>query len=196
MCPIARQTDTPDHLKEIDHSQMRIVDFALRHGPVGTIPESSVSAVDSLDTCRLAVHDWTRPYRSNLWVGSSNLIMVNNGMAITNRETPHRPEPHHTGLDALYSNPTSSSCITSNSSYSPRDTAINSNLPQPSSCTETCLSTADHDHVPSNNVTDGTSVPHTVHRATSLDQNHPQPATRPVDQSVIWSDSVDQQPEE
>ena len=39
-------------------------------------------------------------------------------------------------------------------------------------------------------------MPHTVHRATSLDQNHPQPATRPVDRSVIWSHSVDDQPEE
>ena len=50
--------------------------------------------------------------------------------------------------------------------------------------------------MPSNNVTDGTSVPHTVHRATSLDQNHTQPATRPVDRSVMWSHSVDDQPEE
>ena len=84
----------PDHLKEIDNSQIRIVDSALRHGPVGTIPESSASAVDSLDTCRPAAHDRTSPYRSNLWVGNSNLIIVNNGMAITNRETPHRPGPH------------------------------------------------------------------------------------------------------
>ena len=46
------------------------------------------------------------------------------------------------------------------------------------------------------NVTDGTSVPHTVHRATSPDQNHNRPATRPVDRSVMWSHSVDDQPEE
>ena len=84
----------PDHLKEIDRSQNRIVVSVLRHGPVGTIPESSVSAVDSLDTCRPAVHDRTRPYRSNMWVGNSNLIVVNNGMAMTNRETPHRPGTH------------------------------------------------------------------------------------------------------
>ena len=38
--------------------------------------------------------------------------------------------------------------------------------------------------VPPNNVTDGTSVPHTVHRA-----------TRPFDISVMWSYSVDDQPE-
>ena len=94
MHPIARQTDAPDHLKEIDRFQIRIVDSALRHGSVGTIPESSVSTVDSLDTCRPAVHDRTRPYRSNLWVGNSNMIIINNGMAITNRETPHRPGPH------------------------------------------------------------------------------------------------------
>ena len=94
MRQIARQTDTPDQLKEIDRSQTRIVGSTLRHGPVGTITESSVSAVDSLDTCRPAVHDRTRPYHSNLWVGNSNLIIVNNGVAKTNRETPHRPGPH------------------------------------------------------------------------------------------------------
>ena len=84
----------PNCLREIERSQIRIVDSALRHGPVGTIPESSASAVDSLDTCRPAAHDRTLPYHSNLWVGNSNLIIVNNGMAITNRETPHRPGPH------------------------------------------------------------------------------------------------------
>ena len=82
---ITRQRTPPDHLKEIDRSQIRIVDSALRHRPVGTIPESSVSAVDSLDTCRTAVHDRTRPYRSNLWVGNSILIIVNNGKAISNQ---------------------------------------------------------------------------------------------------------------
>ena len=61
------------------------------------------------------------------------------------------------------------------------------------------MSTADRDQVksqevPSHNIMDGTSVPHTVLRATPLDQNHPQPATRPVDRSVIWSHSVDDQP--
>ena len=76
MHPIARQTDAPDHLKEIDRFQIRIVDSALRHGSVGTIPESSVSTVDSLDTCRPTVHDRTRPYRSNLWVGNSNMIKL------------------------------------------------------------------------------------------------------------------------
>ena len=94
MRPIDRQTDAPDHLKEIDRSQIRIVDSALTHGPVGTIPESSASAVDSLDTCRPAAHDRTCPYHSSLWVGNSNLIIVNNGMSITNRETPHGPGPH------------------------------------------------------------------------------------------------------
>ena len=173
-----------DHLMEIVRSQIRIVVSALRHRPVGTIPESSVSAVDSSDTCRPAVHDRTRPCHSNLWVGNSNLIIVNNGMAITNRETPR--DLIHTGLHALHSNHTSSSCITSNSSCSPLDTAINSIILQPSSCTEKCVSTADQDHVksqevPPNNVTDRTSVPHTVHRATSPDQNHTKPATRPAD---------------
>ena len=50
--------------------------------------------------------------------------------------------------------------------------------------------------VPSHNIMDGKSVPHTVLRATPLDQNHPHSATRPVDRSVIWSHSVDDQPDE
>ena len=50
--------------------------------------------------------------------------------------------------------------------------------------------------MPPNNVTEGASVPHTVHRATSPDQNHTQPATRSVDRSVMWWHSVDDQPEE
>ena len=94
-CARSPDKQTPhDHLQEIDRSQIRIVVSTLRHGPVGTIPESSVSAVDSLDTCRPDVHSRTRPYRSNLWVGNSSPIIVNNGMVITNRETPHRPGPH------------------------------------------------------------------------------------------------------
>ena len=67
---------------------------ALRHGPVGTILESSASVVVSLDTCGHDAHNRTRLCRTNLWVGNSNPIIVNNGMAITNRETPHRPGPH------------------------------------------------------------------------------------------------------
>ena len=50
--------------------------------------------------------------------------------------------------------------------------------------------------VTTNNVTERTSVSHTVHRDTSPDQNHTRPATRSVDRSVIWSHSVDDQPEE
>ena len=50
--------------------------------------------------------------------------------------------------------------------------------------------------MPPNNVTEGTSAPHTVHRDTSPDQNHTQPATRSVDRSVMWLHSVDDQPEE
>ena len=66
---------------------------ALKHGPVGTIPESSASVVVSLDTCGRDAHNLTRPCLTNLWVGNSNPIIVNNGMAITTRETPHRPGP-------------------------------------------------------------------------------------------------------
>ena len=50
--------------------------------------------------------------------------------------------------------------------------------------------------VPPNDVTERTSVPHTVHRDTSPDQDHTRPATRSVDRSVNWSHSVDDQPKE
>ena len=47
-----------------------------------------------------------------------------------------------------------------------------------------------------NDVTDITSVPHTVHRDTSPGQNHTRLATRSVDRSVNWLHSVDDQPVE
>ena len=50
--------------------------------------------------------------------------------------------------------------------------------------------------MPSHTIMDGTSVSHTVLRATPLDQNHPQPPPRPVGRSMIWSQSVDDQPDE
>ena len=50
--------------------------------------------------------------------------------------------------------------------------------------------------MPPNDVTERTSVPHTVHRDTSPDQNHTRPAMRSVDWSVNWSHSVDDQPDE
>ena len=67
---------------------------ALRHGPVGTIPESSASVVVSLDTCRHVAHSGTHPYRSDLRVGNSSPTIVNNGMAIIIRETLHKLGPH------------------------------------------------------------------------------------------------------
>ena len=140
------------------------------------------------------------PYCSNLRVGNSSPIIVNNGRAIINRETPHRPGPH-TGLHSLHLNPTPSSCIKSNSSQSPPDTSINSIHLQPSSCTETCLSTADQDHVrlqdvPAKDVTERTPVPQKAHRNTSSDQNGIVPVMHPVNRSVNWSQSVDDHPRE
>ena len=94
MRPIARQTDGSRPLQEIDRSRIRIGGSAIRHVPVGTIPESSASVVVSLDICGHDAHCRTLPCLTNLWVGNSNLIIINNGMAITNRETHHRPGPH------------------------------------------------------------------------------------------------------
>ena len=71
-----------------------MVDSALRRVPVGTTPESSVSAVASLDICKHVAHNQTHPCRSDLRVGNSSPIIVNNRMAIINRETLHRPGPH------------------------------------------------------------------------------------------------------
>ena len=67
---------------------------ALRNVPAGTIPESSVSVVASLDTCKHAAHSRTHPYRSDLRVGNSSPTIVNKRMVIINRETLHRPGPH------------------------------------------------------------------------------------------------------
>ena len=50
--------------------------------------------------------------------------------------------------------------------------------------------------MPPNDVTERTSVPHTVHQDTSPDQNHTRLATRSVDRTVNWSYSGDDQPEE
>ena len=44
--------------------------------------------------CGNAALNRTHPYHSDLRVGNSSLIIVNNGMAIINRETPNRPGPH------------------------------------------------------------------------------------------------------
>ena len=93
-----------------------------------------------------------------------------------------------------------SSCITSKSPHSPPDTSINTILLPPSPCIETCSSTADQDHVrlqevPPNDVTERRSVPHTVHRDTSPDQNHTRPATRSVDWFVIpWTTNLRKRP--
>ena len=50
--------------------------------------------------------------------------------------------------------------------------------------------------VPAKDVTERATVPHTAHRDTSQDQNRIRPVTHPVDRSVNWSHSVDDQPEE
>ena len=65
-----------------------------------------------------------RPCRTNLWVGNSNPIIVNNGMAITNRETPHRagPHPHRSTFASFEPH------ATSKSPHSPPDTSINTIL--------------------------------------------------------------------
>ena len=50
--------------------------------------------------------------------------------------------------------------------------------------------------VPTKDVTERASVPHTAHRDTSPDQNRIRPVTRSADRSVNWPHSVDDQPDE
>ena len=94
MRPIARQTAV-DQTQVTGRFRTKIVDSALRRRvSVGTTPKSSVSAVASLDICEHVAHNRTHPCHSDLRVGNSSPIIVNNGMEIINRETLHRPGPH------------------------------------------------------------------------------------------------------
>ena len=93
MRPIARQTAV-DQTQVTGRFWTKIVDSALRRVPVGSTPESSDSAVASLDICEHVAHSPTHPCRSDLRVGNSSPIIVNKGMVIINRETLHRPGPH------------------------------------------------------------------------------------------------------
>ena len=94
-CGISLDSQTEiDQTQVTVRSRIRIVGSALRHVPVGTTPESSVSVVASSDICGHAALNRTHPYHSDLRIGNSSPIIVNNGMAIINRETPHRPGPH------------------------------------------------------------------------------------------------------
>ena len=76
------------------HSLIRAEDFARKHVPAGITRGSSVSAVQSLVTCRPAAHDRTLHFPSGLQVGNFNLIIDRNTMETTTRETLHRPGPH------------------------------------------------------------------------------------------------------
>ena len=93
----ARSPDSPmpqDSRWAIDRSLIRTGDSVLRHGPVRTTPGSSALAADNSDICRPAVHSRTLHYHLSQRVGTLSPTVVNSGMAITNRETPHRPVPH------------------------------------------------------------------------------------------------------
>ena len=92
-----------DNHRETDRSLIRTWGSILRHGQVGTIPRSSVSAVANSDICNPVAHDRTLHYHSNQRVGISNWTVVNREMAIINRETPPRPGPHpHRSADSAH----------------------------------------------------------------------------------------------
>ena len=92
-----RSPDSPmpqDSRRAIDRSLIRTGDYVLRHGPVGTTPRSSALAADNSYICRPAVHSRTLHCHLSQRVGTFSPTVVNGGMEITNRETPHRPGPH------------------------------------------------------------------------------------------------------
>ena len=83
-----------DQTRTTGRSRTRNVGSVLKRVPAGTIPESSVSVVASLDKCRHVVHNRTCPCRLDLQAGSFSPTIVNNGMTTIDRETLHRPGPH------------------------------------------------------------------------------------------------------
>ena len=89
----AKQIPRDTH-RETDRSLIRTGGSVLRHGPVGTIPSSSVSAAANSDICNPVARDRTLHYHSNQWVGISNRTVVIREMAIINQETPPRQGPH------------------------------------------------------------------------------------------------------
>ena len=199
-----RSLDSPmpqDSRREIDHSLIRTGDSVLRHGPVGTTPGSSALAADNSDICRPAVHSRTLHYHLSQRVGTFSPTVVNSGMAITNRETPHRPGSHphrsvRTSFDPhfIFMHQIVFTLFTTGHGGH----RITSIYRQSTSCTETCASSADRDHtgsqeVSSHNVRDGTSASRTALQSVPLDQNQPGPVTQPVGRSVDWSRSVDDQ---
>ena len=169
---------------------------ALRRIPVGTTPESSVSVVASLDTCGHAAHSRTYPYRSDLRVGNSSPIIVNNGMEIINRETPHRPGPHpHRSTLTLFESHAihhASNQIHPTHRQILQSIQFNYNLVH---VQKQCLSTADHDHerlqeVPAKDVTERTPAPQVAHRNTSSDSRQHRTGEaprRPVCELVAFS---------
>ena len=193
-CVRSPDSRTPnDSLRGIVHSLIRVEVFVLRHGPAGTIPGSSVSVVENLDICKPAARDRTLPFPSDLQVGTFNLIIASNAMETTTRETLRRPGPLLHCLYALHSTPTSSSCITSTSTSPTPDTTITPIHLHSNSCTETCTSPANRDHVASQEVSsqdvdEGITLPRT-----DLEQDQSRPVMRPVGRSVDWSAAVDDQ---
>ena len=193
---------SPDRQTAVDQTQVtgrfrtKIVDSALRRVPVGITPESSVSVVASLDTCEHVAHSRTHPYRSDLRVGNSSPTIANQGMAIINRETLHRPGPHKHRSTFISSKPhaiimhqTKFIALTtgySNQSYSTTSEFMYGNMfinRGSGSCEatgDTCQrcyreNTGDSDRSSEYFITSRSIVP----------------VTQPVDRSVNWSQSVD-----
>ena len=193
-----RCAPSPDRQTAVNQTQVtgcfrtKIVDSALRHVPVGTTPESSVSVVASLDTCERVAHNRTHHYRSDLRVGKYSPTIVNKGMAIINRETLHRPGPHphrstftSTKPLAIIIYQTNFIRLTTgyfNQSYSTTSDFMYGNM------FVNCGS--------GSCATDSTPVTQTGRQNTSSRHDGIVPVMHPIDWSVNWSQAVDSPPEE
>ena len=116
-----------DNHRETDHSLIRIGGSVLRHGPVGTIPRSSVSAAANSDICFATIQ-------------TSGLVSPI-GQSSTDRDLTH------TGLHTLHSIPISSPHINPSLDSSSPDSVIISIHQQTTSSTKKGASLADQDHI-------------------------------------------------
>ena len=106
-----------------------------------------------------------------------------------------------TGLHVHHSTPIPPTCIKSSLDSSSPDSTIISIHQQTPSHPETDASSANQDsqetqEVSPQDITDGTTAPHSVIRTTGLGKERTRPARRSSGRSVDWSDTIEDQPTE
>ena len=199
-CALSSDKRMPrDNNLEVDHLLIRTGGFALSHRLAVITPGSGVSVVDSSDTCNHVAHSRTHIYRLNQLVGFSSRMDANRETAIIKQETPLRPGHHP--LRSARASPIQPTCIKSSLDSSSPDTTIISIHQQNPLRPETDTSSANQDHqeiqeVSPQDITDGTTAPHSVVRTTGPREEHTRPETRSPGRSVDWSDTIEDQPTE